>query len=967
MAAELETLLDRLEARSRARDSIEAARLHRTVRARLLDETVPETRIARFVVTRRLGMGGMGVVYAAHDTELDREVAIKLVRSWAGAEHEVDQQRLLAEARALAQLSHPHVVAIYDVGLHRDRVFIAMELVRGKNLRQWVAEPRTTDAIVDAYLQAAEGLAAAHRSGLVHRDFKPDNVLIDDATARVRVVDFGLALGHDAEAPPGVMTTSAREDAALSTVLTASGKVVGTPAYMAPEQLAGQRADARSDQFSFCIALWEALFDERPCDRSTAAVRGGGPAGWLPRAPQHPERAPTWLRDVLARGLAFAPTQRWPSMSELASACRRPPRSWKPLITGLAIVATAVGGVLGVNAWRHARARVACESAGVAIAAAWDGTTTAATATSFTSTGLAHADATAATVGRQLEAFARGLAAIEVRACTALRVDATIDKLAWSRREACIDEQRERLATVRELFEQPDRDLVNDAVRVAYTMPPSARCEDDARLGAAAAAAAGGSTGAAVEAIRRRLARARQLAISRRHADALARANAAIDEVHALGNVVLEAEARIAAADAHAGAGDYEDAAAQYKQAYFASAPLGADEVAITAAIELIVVVGVRLARHEDGLAWARHAEVLLERLGDAQGSYAADLAEHTAGVLRLHGDLDEAKAAYEHSLTLRAAQAGNEHPAVATTMIEFASLLDELHEFPEALDRLEEAEQILVAAHDKDALELAPVHNTRCTIEVRRGHYEAALPHCRRALGTREARLGPDHPTVASSLANLASVLATLDDVEGARKMLERAIAIRRARLGPQHPLLASSLSNLGLNDTHAGDYWAALAHYGEALQIRRATLPPGHQDIAATLLNLADVELLRQRFAEAETIAEEAATMMTGLDDASAMIRGRALGCIGSARLHGGDPEGAILALDAAMLTPHATVGDPAARCEVRLELARALLTENQARASKIASQARPHCTEAGARGSEILDELDSIARRK
>jgi len=963
MPPELETLLDRLEARSRIQDSIEAERLHRTVRARLLDETVPETRIDRFVVTRRLGMGGMGVVYAAHDTELDREVAIKLVRSWAGAEHEVDQQRLLAEARALAQLSHPHVVAIYDVGIHRDRVFIAMELVRGKNLRQWVVEPRTTDAIVDAYVQAADGLAAAHRSGLVHRDFKPDNVLIDDATGRARVVDFGLALGHDSEAPQGAATTSAREDATLSTALTASGKVVGTPAYMAPEQLAGQRADARSDQFSFCVALWEALFGERPCDRSTAALRGGGPAVWLPRAPQHPERAPKWLRDVLARGLAFDPSQRWPSMDALASACRRRPISWKRWIAGLAIAATAVGGVLGTNAWRHARARAACESASRTIAAEWDETTTAAITTPFASTGLAHADATAATVGTQLEAFSANLAAIELRACTAHRVDATIVELAWLRREACIDEQRERLATVRELFEQPDRDLVNDAVRVAYTMPASARCEDDARLAAAAAAA--GSTGAAVEGLRRRLARTRQLAISRRHTDALAGANAAIHEAHALGNVVLEAEARIAAADAHAGAGDYEDAAAQYEKAYFASAPLGADEVAITAAIQLVVVVGVRLARHDDGLAWARHAEVLLERLGAAETSYAADLANNTAGVLRLLGDIDAAKAAYEHSIALRTAQAGTEHPAVATTMIELASFLDELLAFPDALGLLEEAERILVAAHGTDALELAPVHNTRCTIEVRRGHYEAALPHCRRALDTREARLGPDHPTVASALGNLAAVLATLDDVEGARTMLDRAIAIRRARLGPQHPLLAASLSNLGLNDTHAGDYTAALAHYGEALQIRRATLPPGHQDIATTILNLADVELMRSRFAEAETLAQEAAAMMTGADDAIAMIRGRALGCIGSARLGRDDRRGAIEALEAAMLTPYATVGDPAARCEVRLELARALRPEDPERASRTASEARPHCTEAGARGSEILDELDSIAR--
>jgi tetratricopeptide (TPR) repeat protein/predicted Ser/Thr protein kinase len=960
MPAQLYTLLDRLEARGGAADSMEAQRLHRNVRARLLDETVPETRIDRYVVSRRLGVGGMGVVYAARDAELDREVAIKLVRSTSAPDHDVDQQRLLVEARALAQLSHPNVVSIYDVGMHGGRVFIAMELVRGKTLRQWMTEPRTWQAIVEVYAQAAAGLAAAHRAGLVHRDFKPDNTLIDDADGRVRVVDFGLALGHDSEAPNGAMTISGLDDGRSTTALTASGKVVGTPAYMAPEQFVGTRADARSDQFSFCVSLWEALFGERPWDRP-ASQRGVGPAAWVLRAPQHPERAPAWLREVVGRGLAFAPAQRWPSMDALVKACRRPPRSWRRWLAVLGICVTATGGMLGVRAWQQARARDACDANASAIASTWDATTSAAIADAFGGTALPHATITAQKVGARLEAFATELAEIDRRTCTAHRVEASLDDTTRSRRDACIDEQRERLATVRELFEQPDRDLVSDAVRIAFTMPPTDRCEDDARL---AAASRPGAAGSAAASLRRRIARARQLAIAGRHADALARATAAVDEAEAIDDPVLEAEARIALGDAHTGAGNYDEAAAMYEQAYFAAAPLFADEVALTAAIELVAVVGARLARFDDGLGWVRHAEALLDRVGGTRDRYAADLAAHTAAVLRGSGDVAGARAAYERSIALRSAHAGAEHPSVATTMLELASLESENLHFSEALRLLEDAESIVVATHGEDALAVVPIPNTRCIIEVRRGAYEAALPHCRRALAIRELRLDPDHPLIASSMSNLSAVLASVGDIEGARTMLERAIQIRRVRLGPQHPALAMSLSNLGVNDMHASDYEAALAHLGEALQIRRATLPAGHFEIATTLINLAEVALQRKEWTAAHDQCAEAAAMLDPEgDDEFLRIRGRALACMGGALIELDDRPAAVVALEAAMLTPHATVGDPASRCEVPLLLARALRPDALARAKTVALQARPACVEAGERGAPALTEVDEI----
>ena len=204
-----------------------------------------------------LGAGAMGVVYQALDRALDRRVALKLHVHRDGA----DPRRVWREARAMARLADPHVVTIHEVGIHDERLFIAMELVAGSDARRWLrSAPRTTAEILAVYRQAGLGLAAAHAVGIVHRDFKPDNVLVGN-DGRVRVADFGLARSVDRGATQDDDTTVAADATARHTV---SGFVAGTPAYMAPEIVAGSAADARSDQYAFCVAMYEALVGERP-------------------------------------------------------------------------------------------------------------------------------------------------------------------------------------------------------------------------------------------------------------------------------------------------------------------------------------------------------------------------------------------------------------------------------------------------------------------------------------------------------------------------------------------------------------------------------------------------------------------------------------------------------------------------------------------------------------------------------
>jgi tetratricopeptide (TPR) repeat protein len=286
--------------------------------------------IGRYTLRRQLGAGGMGVVYAARDGELQRDVALKLVRPRGDAAR--TQARLQREAQAMARLSHRNVVPVFDLGTHGGQLYIAMELVAGDTLRAWVGQRPWRD-VVRLFVRAGRGLAAAHAAGLIHRDFKPDNVIVgpDDEP---RITDFGLARelgGGDDAGEPG--------EARLATV-TVTGGVTGTPAYMAPEQLRGEPTDAAADQFSFCVALYEVLHGARPFagDDRLAEIRAGRIA----------RRGPRWLHAAIARGLAFDPARRWPSMAALVGALERGlgRRRW---LYALPVVAVAAAGALLVR------------------------------------------------------------------------------------------------------------------------------------------------------------------------------------------------------------------------------------------------------------------------------------------------------------------------------------------------------------------------------------------------------------------------------------------------------------------------------------------------------------------------------------------------------------------------------------------------------------------------------------------
>ncbi len=411
------------------------------------------TSLGRYLVLDCVGAGGMGVVYNAYDPELDRRVALKLVRSDRGpdegpsTEHTASQERLLQEARSMARLSHPNVAAVYDVGTYEDRVFLAMELIIGETLRVWLAAGRPRLAVLDAFLQAGRGLAAAHRAGIVHRDFKPDNVLVA-RDGRVCVLDFGLAFHGQSDAPEPhahLRSPASRGDERL----TQTGAVLGTPRYMAPEQRDGARADARSDQYSFCLALREAL---------------------------PPDPLPARLRRALERGLQADPDARFPSMDPLLEVLVES-RGVNARVRALQVGAAALVVALGSGGFWYQRAQAQrCSGAEQQLATAWDGDRAALISRAF-DRDLEGARKTAAA----LDAFAAKWVAMHRDACEATRVRGEQSEELLDRRMVCLSGQLSQLRAVAGLLSEGNVAVKRSREALA-SLPEVSDCADTRTL-----------------------------------------------------------------------------------------------------------------------------------------------------------------------------------------------------------------------------------------------------------------------------------------------------------------------------------------------------------------------------------------------------------------------------------------------------------------------------------------------------
>ena len=839
----------------RAGDARDRERARARLRARLLDGSAQPPTIGRFHILERVGQGGMGTVYAAHDDLLDRKVALKVIRGEPSPDR---RARMLREAQAMAKLSHPNVVAVYEIGVHEDEVHIAMEFIRGQSLPRWV-EGRTWREVLDVYLQAGRAMAAAHAAGLVHRDFKPENVMVDE-DGRARVLDFGLAQrDSNHESDPGEASPASVESA-FETPLTVTGARIGTPAYMAPEQMRGERADPFSDQFSFCVSLYEALYGHRPFRADTlASLVASIAAGEIDKPPKN-TTVPGWAWPIVARGLSSHRDERWPSMKALCDALSRGAKRRRRRLVAILSAVMLVFAVTGWLAWTldRDRRRAMCVSEGEAIADVWNDDIRARLHDALLASGASHAPDTAEKLMPWLDAHADAWQRMRTESCSNTAVHGIWDADARDRSQWCLDERRMELAALVDELSAGRVRALDEAVHGASRLTPVESCRDMDVLSRLPAPPSLRRDD--VRAVRAELARAGALETVGSFPEALAVAQHASIRADELSWPPLVAAARYRVGRLLERNGDHAGAEQELEASFFAAMRAGTLDVGVDAAIRLVHTVGYRLARPAEGVRWFHHAELVLESLSDPGGLRRAALLNSLATLRQASGDHGEAKALHERVLETSQEALGPAHPDVASTLTNLGNVHAATGAHAEAKALHERALAIVESAlgHAHPAV-AASLNNLAIAHQSMGALHEASVLH-ERALTIREQSLGVEHLDVAQSLNNLAAVYQAGGAHERARPLFERALSIRERALGPGHPQVAASLHNLADLDQIVGAFGSAKGLHERALAIWETALGPEHPVLSHSLLGLAEVALAEQRFVEAVALAERA-----------------------------------------------------------------------------------------------------------
>ncbi len=768
-----------------------------------------------YEIERMLGAGGMGVVYGARDLKLGREVAIKVHSAVDAAA----RARLLREAEALARLSHPNVVAVHRVGEVSGQVYFAMELVRGGTLRTWLQQAQRTRAQILAVLLAAgEGVAAAHRAGLVHRDFKPENVLIDD-DGRAKVADFGLAIAAAAaggaegdERPSEVPVGPGLGVGSAPPRLTDVRAVMGTPRYMAPEQQRGERVDASCDQFAFCVTAWEALFGAEPFGELEGDERIRRIAGAAPVA----AGAPAYLVRALGRGLSADPARRFASMDALLSAMRADPvpRRKKLVVAALLVATTAAAGVFAYG--RNSAPPPACggESAASSV---WTAARRQALFAAFSSGPSWRAE-----VGQRaadaLDGRAAAWRAADRQACRKSQIERTWTAAQHERAGGCLDRRLRELDAAIGVLTGGDVAAVGGrAVAVVELLPPVTSCLDPAQL--ALDRTPPPATPEAAAAARRA---EDQLSVAARSRDGgdLSSAQRAIDAVT---DPLALSVPSVAAAKANEQAllaiqrGDAGKVTA-LTEAFYAARRAGLFTTSAELALRT-AAAAISVADREAAERWLRLGEA--EVAGLSLGAASQTLLLQTRAIwLESEGKVGDALVELERALRLGRSVAGERESKV----------------------------------------DLTPILGSKAAFEGGGGRFTEAVATGRELVTRLEARFGPYHPDLARVLSNLSLDLAELGEHREAITASERAVAITRTMAVGPNVALADRLLNLGVA-LQAGDRLAEAAErYREARASYAAIHGELHPDVALCDSNLAGLLSGLGQLAEAQAAGERA-----------------------------------------------------------------------------------------------------------
>lgn len=885
-------------------DALELKLVGRRALAAVMGTQPEPLEVGRFILDEPLASGGMGTVWRARDPELDRPLAIKFMREAGG---ELGERRMLEEAQALAKVSHPNVVPIFDVGRHEGRVWVAMEFVPGRTLRAWVEDeaPGPKQRLA-AWIDAGRGLAAVHALGLVHRDVKPDNVLMGE-DGRVRLIDFGLVRGVERRSG----SETSEEGAAITELSddglrTRTGQFLGTRAYAAPEQLAGAEVDARADQYALCVSIWEALLGRRPAD---------APGDGRPLALESGERMARRVRAALSRGLARDPERRYASMEALLDALAPRRRAWILPATALALPLSIV------SSWAlfagEAPAPVdPCADTGAALERAL--------AEHPVDAALAGLPASQRSLARvAVHEWSRSWRAAAERSCEEVHVEHLRSAASLDTRRACLDRRLDELGVVLELgggHSEPGPGLLPG---LAQLEDPRA-CLDDRRLGASEPASASESE------------RARELHrqlfsawVGARNPD-LHQRRAEVERLQEEAQALGDREELAFAKYARAGLAllDYDAPAARqaYGELLDLADVLEREDLRVQAWHGL-ANTALDLEQDHELARWCGARERVGVRRLEGQ-AYARErgLASLTQAHLALdRGALDEAEVEYRAALEQLRAAGPATSALQATTLHGLARVvsLGERHDEARALVReaagLEGDEG---SSLGEAAGEAAFTRGERAWAA---GELDEAVAAYTEALAAYEAVSGPHGEDVADTQLALARVEVARGELDGAWKRAVLADGIYRSAQGFEHPGRASALSVMGNVAYWRGDMQAAVDAFALSLEILERGEDP--EEIALARANLGEVLHELGREAAAEPIlraALESLTAQLGPEHSRLAVLRKALGATLLAR---GRPDEARVLLERALAQFEADAQNPIEQAQTRWELARAL----------------------------------------
>lgn len=931
-----------------ALDDVDLELTRAKVRARLLGESAEPTTIGRFEVVGVAGAGAMGRVVVGRDPDLGRKVALKLIRLDQVRDGELDRvrARLMREARALARLSHPNVVPAYEVGSIGDDIYVAMEYIEGRTLRKWMRDEPSTSAVIDVFAQVGRGLAAAHEAGLVHRDVKPDNVLVGD-DGRVRVVDFGLALESEEIGP----SPEAPTPGAGSSSLTRTGTAAGTPAYLAPEVGRGNEASAASDQYSYCVTLHEALFGVRP-----------------PKEPPNVS-VPTRLRRLLERGLADAPEDRWPSMTALVDVLEHDP-SRRRRVAGALVGASAVAALMGLGVGTLVE-EDPCSGLDEELHGVWDDARRTELSAALDPDDEPHAQALAGKLADSLDGYGRLWLEQRVDACEAAQVRREQSAEQAGVRVACLDRARAQLRITvdaltgdtpatrgpklieglqdpeacaqLEAAEGPPKAIApdvarlrgeHDELRVRYLAADYEAVEPDAQALVERARALGYDP---LTAEAQMLLADTQTALG--HKEARGTLEAAVWLAEASGDDGLTADLwlRIARVS-HSRAVDPEEATPSFERASAAVARVGNDPNRLAALRRSEGDRAADLGKFDVAVDKLTEAATLIEQSG-RRGPRLAEVLDSLATAYYDRGQLDDALATKRRAMTIYGDVYGAGHPKTIRQLGHIGVILLARGDTEEAVQTLQDAISSYSQVMGAENRQLIPMINSLGAGFEYQGRPEDAATQYRRSLAIAEAVRGPEHREVVSPLNNLGRILRQTGELDEAQRVLERALAIVE-KVSPGHVQIAEPLTSLGTLLLQRGRAQASADAHTRALELRIETHGKDAQPTAISQHNLADALVSLEQYEQAlQHIDEADRVFAASLPEGHAyrvsvaLVRSRAL-------LGLGRPADGLVDAEAAL----AHAKDEGTIAAAKLEVARSLraLGRDAERANQLLSEA-------------------------